>query len=114
VSELLRWETDMGPVVVEVDEREPGFASVSRSPGMEIHDVKRRFDEALEGVRGAALTALRTLGDKRLCPDELSLEFGIKLNAAAGAVIAKTSAEGHLTVKMTWAGATSPDEEDVR
>jgi len=29
-------------------------------------------------------------------------EFGVKFNATAGAVIAKTSAEGHLTVTLTW------------
>jgi hypothetical protein len=33
------------------------------------------------------------------------VEFGIRLNAAAGAVIARTQAEGHLQVKLTW---TSP------
>ena len=38
---------------------------------------------------------------------EREIEFGVKLNAAAGAVIAKTSAEGHLTVKLTWSRSAS-------
>jgi hypothetical protein len=53
-------------------------------------------------VRSAAVSALRTFRDKSLDPDEVSLEFGVKFNATAGAVIAKTSGEGHLTVKLVW------------
>ncbi|MFD0419379.1 CU044_2847 family protein [Streptomyces sp. NPDC127108] len=102
-NELMRWESDEGPVVVEVDSRDPGYKSVSRRDGNgEIHDVEGRFESALDNVRGAALSALRTFRTQALDPDEISLEFGVKLSAAAGAVIAKTAAEGHLTVKLTW------------
>ncbi|MGH4028958.1 CU044_2847 family protein [Actinomycetota bacterium Odt1-20B] len=103
MSELMRWESDDGPVVVEVDTRDPGFRSVSRRhPDGEIHDVQGRFEDALDSVRGAAEAALRAFRTTVLNPDEIELEFGVKLNAAAGAVIAKTSAEGHLTVKLSW------------
>ncbi|MFD9905487.1 CU044_2847 family protein [Streptomyces sp. NPDC059063] len=103
-SELMRWESEDGPVVVEVDSRDPGFRSVRRRDGGgEIHDVEGRFEAALGNVRGAAVSALSTFRDKALNPDEISLEFGVKLSAAAGAVIAKTAAEGHLTVKLRWA-----------
>jgi hypothetical protein len=30
------------------------------------------------------------------------LEFGVKLAGEAGAIIAKTAAEGHFIVKLTW------------
>jgi hypothetical protein len=99
---LVRWETDDGPVVVEVDSRDPGFRSVSRKPDDEIVDANERFEGALDKVRAAAVSALRTFRDRSLDPDEVSLEFGVKFNATAGAVIAKTSAEGHLTVTLTW------------
>jgi hypothetical protein len=102
VDELLRWETDDGPVIVEVDSGDPGFRSVSRKPDDEIIDAGERFEGALDKVRAAAVSALRTFRDKSLDPDAVSLEFGVKFNATAGAVIAKTSAEGHLTVTLTW------------
>ncbi|SEG53963.1 hypothetical protein SAMN04489712_106128 [Thermomonospora echinospora] len=101
-------------MVVEVDSREPGFTSVSKKPGHEIHDVQGRFEEALGNVRGAAVSALRTFRDRTLNPDEVSLEFGVKLNAAAGAVIAKTSAEGHLVVRLTWRHEDAEDARDGR
>jgi hypothetical protein len=105
MDELLRWETDDGPIVIEVNSNDPGFSSVSRKPGQEIIDVRERFEGALDKVRNAAVSALRTFRDKSLDPDEVSLEFGVKFNASAGAVIAKTSGEGHLTVKLVWSAA---------
>lgn len=32
----------------------------------------------------------------------MELEFGVKLSAQAGAVIAKTGVDGHLKIKMIW------------
>lgn len=110
MSELLRWETKDGPVVVEVDSRDPGFKSVSRKTGEDIVDVRERFEDALDKVRGAAVSALRTFRDKTLNPDEVCLEFGVKFSAAAGAVIARTAAEGHLTVKLTWSSGDAKDD----
>jgi hypothetical protein len=37
-----------------------------------------------------------------LRPDGIEVEFGVKLNAEAGAVIAKSAVEGHFTVKLSW------------
>jgi Trypsin-co-occurring domain 1 len=106
MSELLRWQTEGGSVIIEVDSNDPGLASIAR-PFDEIADVKERFEGALDNVRAAAVSALKTFRDKSLAPDEVSLEFGVKFNASAGAVIAKTSAEGNLAVRLTWAASHS-------
>jgi hypothetical protein len=103
VTELLRWQTDEGPVVVEVDDQDAGYESIRRSPDALVHDAAGKFEDALSGVRAAAVTTLRTFRDDVLKPDDVEIEFGVKLNAEAGAVIAKTSLEGHLVVKLRWA-----------
>jgi hypothetical protein len=51
------------------------------------------------GVRNATLGRLEDLARQ---PEQVEVEFGIRLNAAAGAVIAPTEAEGHLQLKLTW------------
>jgi Trypsin-co-occurring domain 1 len=102
MSELVRWPTEDGPVIVEVDSNDPGFTSVARTPGEVIIDVQERFEGALDRVRAAAVSALATFRDKSLAPDEVSLEFGVKFNVSAGAVIAKTAGEGNLIVRLTW------------
>ena len=107
MNELVRWQTDDGGIVVEIDSSEPGFQSISRKPGEAIYDVQGRFDDALESVRDAAVSALKKFRDEILHPDSVEIEFGFKLNAEAGAVIAKTSAEGHLTIKLAWSRSAS-------
>ncbi|WP_131738553.1 CU044_2847 family protein [Actinomadura roseirufa] len=111
MNELVRWTTEHGTVVVESDDREPGMDSVSVGDGI-VREAGVRFEEALLGVREAAEAALGMLRGGALAPDALEMEFGVKLNAAAGAVIAKTSLEGHLKVKMTWGTAGAPAEEE--
>ncbi|TYK49223.1 CU044_2847 family protein [Actinomadura decatromicini] len=101
MDELVRWQTQHGTVVVETDDREPGFQSVSRAGDM-IHDAAVSFEEAFRSIKDAADSALAALRGGAADPDAVELEFGVKLNAAAGAVIAKTSVEGQLKVKLTW------------
>lgn len=101
MGELLRWQSDTGPVVVEVSELDAGFQGVAR-PGEVIHNVQVRFEEALASARDAAVAALHTFRDEVLKPDTVDIEFGVKFSAAAGAVIAQTAAEGHLVVRLRW------------
>jgi hypothetical protein len=97
-----RWETDNGLVVFEVDEDNVGHQSVRSKKGS-ITDVKARFDDALDGVRDAASSALAKFRDSDLKPDKVSLELGIKMNTELGtAVIAKVAGEGHIVLRLSW------------
>lgn len=100
VNELMRFETASGSVVVEVAEGEPGFERVARD-GI-VADAGRKLEAALQDVRDAAESALAVFRDGRLQPDGIELEFGVKLNAEAGAILAKSAVEGHFAVKLCW------------
>ncbi|MFJ1913516.1 CU044_2847 family protein [Streptomyces sp. NPDC088147] len=106
MTALMEFTTDSGAtVVVEVDRDTPGARPVAR--GNSLAQAGHTFGEALQGIRSAAESALAVFRDGSLKPDGVELEFGVKLMAEAGAVIAKTSAEGHMTVKLSWnPGAT--------
>ncbi|MGI5167470.1 CU044_2847 family protein [Spirillospora sp. CA-253888] len=101
MSRLVRWETEDGPVVVEVADHYPGYESVSRFDDL-MDEAKVRFEDAMRTVRTASQATLRGLAGGVDRPDQIELEFSLKLNAAAGAVIAKTSVEGQMKVKLTW------------
>ncbi|MFI0424006.1 CU044_2847 family protein [Spongiactinospora sp. 9N601] len=88
-----------GRLIVEVSEQDAGVRRASRSGEM-IDAAMDTFQTALQPIQEAAETALDTFRKAR--PDGIEIEFGVRLNAEAGAVIAKTTAEGHLTVKLTW------------
>lgn len=103
MSQLISWPDGDGQVVVEVDDFDGGdYVGVTRKADGAIGEAHQTFENALERVRGAAVTALRTFRDKAVGADEVVLEFGVKLTAEAGAVIAKTAAEAHLTVTLKW------------
>jgi hypothetical protein len=106
MGRLVRFElSDGGSVDVEVDE--PVIGRASRASDALVA-ATRTFEDALGGVRRAAEVALREFRDAALGPDQIELEFGVKLTAEAGAVIAKTGGEGQLTVRLTW-GRPVPD-----
>jgi hypothetical protein len=104
VTELVRWESERGPVIVEMDDTDPGFELVSRVDDV-MNDAKKRLEDAMGGVRGLAESALDALRQTSVTPDTVELEFGLKLNVAAGAVIARTAVEGQVKVKIIWSGA---------
>jgi hypothetical protein len=105
---LMEFKTEDGAlVVVESVDDESGARLVSRGEGPAR--AARTFEGALDGVRAAAESALRVFRDGSLRPDSVELEFGVKLSAEAGAVIAKGSSEGHLVVKLTWSPSAAPE-----
>lgn len=106
MTEVVRFAAAEGvSVLVEADEETFGVERVSRGADGTIQ-ATQPLQQALGSARatvGSALAALEGLGF-----DELVLEFGIKLHAEAGALIARTSAEGHLTVTARWGRDTPP------
>ncbi|MEV6835404.1 CU044_2847 family protein [Streptomyces sp. NPDC051133] len=104
---LVQFRTEDGAdVVVEGVDVRSGARLVSRGEGPA--QAARTFEGALEGVRAAATSALRVFRDGSLNPDAVEIEFGVRLSAEAGAVIAKGSTEGHLVVKLSWSPGQRP------
>jgi hypothetical protein len=97
---LVEFKTEDGGVVaVEAVGERNGSRLVSRGGTAQ---AAQTFEGALDGVRAAAESALRVFRDGALKPDGVEIEFGVKLSAETGAIIAKGTAEGHLVVKLTW------------
>jgi hypothetical protein len=100
---------DGGSVLVEV-EVEPGFEHASAPSGV-LRKATTTFEHALNEVRAAAGTALAQFRD--LGPDEVELKFGVKLDAQAGAVIARTGLQGQFEVKLKWVRGEASTEDSV-
>ncbi|MEU0255449.1 CU044_2847 family protein [Streptomyces sp. NPDC006184] len=105
---LMEFTTEDGArVMVEDVVTRSGARLVSRGDGPA--QAARTFEGALEGVRAAASAALRVFRDGSLRPDAVEIEFGVRLSAEAGAVIAKGTTEGHLVVKLSWSPGQQPE-----
>ena len=94
---------DGSTIIVEVDEPETGGTTrASRHPGEIAEEAKETFEQALSKIRPATekvITTLRGLAHK---PDEIEMEFGFSLNAAAGIVIASASTQANYKVTLRW------------
>ena len=96
-------------VLVEAAEgEETGIDRVSRL-GDAVRDSAETLQQALTRVRpavAAVFGSMRTLPEP---PEKISVEFGIRLTAEAGVVVARASTEANFTVTLEW---TVPRDAD--
>jgi Trypsin-co-occurring domain 1 len=104
VSQLVRMDlADGGSVLVEVAETDSG--PVTRGGRAEdlVTSAGATLDSALDQlgpvVRGV-VTRLREAAD---WPDQVTVEFSIKLSADANVIIARTAGEANFRISMQWA-----------
>ncbi|TMU90065.1 CU044_2847 family protein [Streptomyces sp. DASNCL29] len=90
-----------GAVVMEVEHTSSGIVRAAR-PGEVAGTAARTLSESFDQVRAAAAALLDRLTTLPSPPSTVEVELGVKINAEAGAVIAKTAAEGNFTVRLVW------------
>ncbi|MET8849222.1 CU044_2847 family protein [Amycolatopsis sp. NPDC004625] len=110
MQEFVRFPLDGGGSVVVEVEGEPGLEHASVPSGV-LRKATTTFEHALGEVRVAAAAALAQF--RGLGPDEVELKFGVKLDAQAGAVIARTGLQGQFEVKLKWVRDGEPSTEDA-
>jgi Trypsin-co-occurring domain 1 len=115
MADVIRFKAAGGvPVLVEAEEDDYGVERVSRASDGVLKAAKG-LEDAMGTARATILSALAAFDG--LGFRELSLEFGLKLNAEAGALIAKAGAEAQLTVTAIWgpeAGPGAPTGEQTQ
>jgi len=93
-----------GVVVVETDAADLASRRVMRGTSAEtaIATANATFESALQTVRAAAEGILHQLRSLAEPPDEVAVEFGVKMSAETGAVIAKASTEANFKISLSW------------
>jgi hypothetical protein len=75
-------------------------------PAGRLDDVVGRlpesFSDGLRRVQALADEALAGMRGLDQAPDVVSLEFGLKLSASAGVVVAQSAGEAHVTLSVEW------------
>jgi hypothetical protein len=111
VSQQIQFELqDGGTIRVEVSDDSSGVVGpgdqpiASRGERDVVQQAVLRFDDALAVLKPVATSILTKLRDIAEPPDEISVDFGFKLSAEAGAIIAKTAAEANFAVSLLWKG----------
>ncbi len=90
-----------GSVIVEVDE--PGAVVPAVSAGQVAERAKQTFEDVLDKIKPAAYTIMAKLREGAEPPDEVEIEYGLKIGAKLGAAfVAACDAEANYKVKLTW------------
>jgi hypothetical protein len=101
VKTLAEVQTADGIATFDVDDiAGVGPEKVSRSSGTVVARLDESIDDALASARPAAESIIQTFRD--LSPDSVSVEFGLRIDAEAGAVFAKAGVGAHFTVTLSW------------
>lgn len=69
-------------------------------PGAVIARARESLEESLDQLQPAVGAILQHL--TAFAPDELTVEFGLKVSAETGVVVAKGTGEVHFTVTLSW------------
>ena len=94
---------DNTTVIVEVDEPQQQSGTVHASKPEEIIEkAQQSFGQAIEKIKPVADCIITKLHDISKQPDEIGVEFGFKLNAKAGVVIASMDTEANFKVTLSW------------
>lgn len=101
MTQIIRFELDDGGSVLVEPAAEAGTVRASAT-GTAIRNATASYEAALSGVREAAIATLRQFTNLPHQPNAVTIEFGVRLDIAAGAVIARTGLEGHLQVTLEW------------
>jgi hypothetical protein len=93
---------DGGTVLVEATDVDAGPTTRGLGSRGVPEQARQTFEDAVRRVQPAAqalISQMRSLAD---APDEVGVEFGLELNAEAGAVIASASTKANFKVSLTW------------
>jgi hypothetical protein len=99
----LEFKSQQGSIFVEVEDAMAGPATRSGRPtsvkdaGESLGQMLARLGPVLKDV----VSQVRAQGDS---PDEVSVEFGIRISTDANVIIVRTSGEANFRIAITWSG----------
>ena len=104
MSYLIEYPLEDGSsILIEAEESAMDRAVLPAArPGEVAVRAGETFEQAVARITPAAsavIAHMRSLADT---PDTVSIEFGLKMTASAGAVVAAASVEANYCVTLTW------------
>ena len=91
-----------GSVLVEVDESGRGPVTRGRGPTDLVAKAGKSLEEAVGQIGPAAQAIVAQLRRTADWPDEVEVEFAVKLSTDANVIIARTGGEANFRVSLKW------------
>jgi len=90
-------------IEVEEDERVSGMVPAARGdqPGVP-EKAAATFQSAMDKMKPIATTIIKKIRSLHDAPDEVEVEFGLKMSAEAGAFVASACVDANYKVVLKW------------
>lgn len=92
---------DGSRIYVEVESASDEDLLISDDGGV-VKKAAKKFSDVLDTIKGIAEESYTAVSGIPSRPDEVTLEFGLKITGSLNAYIASTSGEAHLKVALKW------------
>ena len=105
---------DGTPVRIEVElssKSGAGFSRTTSASDATSDTAKAAYNQALDTIRVCANGVIGTLQELEAAPNTASVSFGIKFDADAGAMVAKSMNEAQFKVSLSWK-EVEPDSDE--
>ena len=105
---------DNASVRIEVEDTSkptPGFSRPSAPADVSTEAAREAYSQTLDTIRVCANGLIDTIQGLEAPPSTASIDFSIKIDAEAGALVAKSRDEGQFRVSLSWKQA-EPEESD--
>ena len=87
-----------------------GFAPQASPDDVSSETTKDAYDQTLNTIRGCATGMIDTIQNLETLPSAASIDFAIKIDPEAGAMIARSDGDAQFRVSLSWKQA-EPDKE---
>jgi hypothetical protein len=91
-----------GSVLVEVDESGRGAVTRGRGASELVAKAGKSLEDAVGQIGPAAQAIVAELRRTADWPDEVEIEFAVKLSTDANVIIARTGGEANFRVSLKW------------
>jgi hypothetical protein len=102
MNKLIEFNVPGGTVVIEGQDIATGSPVRGGALAHVTEKVGKSLEDTLSIIRPVANAALATCNELAVLPAQMEVEFGLTFDAQIGAVIARSSAEGSLRIKLVW------------
>jgi len=89
-------------ILIEIETPERGGARLVSKGKDGVIEAQGSFEGAIESIKPIADKVMSAIGSLAQKPKETEVAFGIKFSGEAGVILAKTSLDATLNIKLKW------------
>jgi Trypsin-co-occurring domain 1 len=104
MAELVEFKSEQGGAIL-VEAAEPAGGPVTRGgPGAAVVEAEESLDHVVGRLGPAVKGIVSELRGAADWPDEVEVEFAVKISADSNVIIARAGGEANFRISLKWAG----------